>query len=500
MYPENEKTDISSKLVEFRKKVDKINNINSLLRMALCSQMKSLLELKESGFFAIICNNSIEALDAVVDGAIKSQSRIDVSISRGLEEFVEALNVTLQSYLFTDSTMLEFLSANTEVYGVRNNLSLEYARFISDCISFLESDADHRTKYLFTPSLSSSVFVARIWNVEPQVCIIKIPTETMLTSPKKLLFRIAHEVSHYAGRSFRKCEERNKVIRELCTIIFVQYSVNYFNLQIGRSSVEETNRIKKERKERILNAIRHVRNGYSFEDMYSVFCKDLRVIFQNIIESVEFIEAFNLGLRNSSEIYDYSEEMTQRQKDFSLDSYMQDLRKNVLVIQDFFMQMIKECTADIISAKILGISDACEYIRIMSSDSFDSDHKENVGHCIHDILKDDTTGDFGVFSNLVRKLIVAGVISRKGCFTEEDKNTIFSFKLADNHWGLLRTTSDFFLGFIKHMIWTDSLDMLFDFLNKVNLQERLDGDNPCRDMFNSVRFTEHSDDYYESII
>lgn len=500
MHQEKEIIVAPHELVSFRSKVNNIKNINDTLRMALYSQMKSLLELKASGFFSFIFETSIAALNGVVDGAIIAQEKTDVSISSGLEKFAEALHVTLQSYLFTDSFMLEFLSANAEVYGVRNKLSLEYAKFISDCICFLEPDkeATKRTKYLFKPSLSSSVSVERIWSVEPPVCIINIPTETMLECPKKLLFMIAHEVSHYAGREYRKCMERNYAAKELCTIIFVQYSVNYFNMQIGRSSVDETNMIKNERKERILATIKY--NRYVHDDkqqkkpkMYSAYCGDLKIKFQNIIESVEFIEAFNLGLHNSQKIYRFKDvgEPIPRQEEFLANSYINSLRKNVLFIQDFFMQLIKECTADIISAKILGISDAAEYKAMMPS---------------YDIHNEGSISDIDCFSNLVRALIVAEVIKdksdpkEKSSFTEYAKNEIASFELTPQLIGLKNRSDAISIDFIKYMVMTDGLEKLFELLDGINSQEELATDNPCRQMFNRVKTAKHSENYYESII
>lgn len=500
MHQEKEIIVAPHELVSFRSKVNNIKNINDTLRMALYSQMKSLLELKASGFFSFIFETSIAALNGVVDGAIIAQKKTDVSISSGLEKFAEALHVTLQSYLFTDSFMLEFLSANAEVYGVRNKLSLEYAKFISDCICFLEpnKEATKRTKYLFKPSLSSSVSVERIWSVEPPVCIINIPTETMLERPKKLLFMIAHEVSHYAGREYRKCHNRNDAVKRLCIIALVQYSVNYFNMQIGQSSVEETNKLKNERKERILAAIksdRYFNDDKQQSRMYSAFCGELKTKFQYIIESVEFIEAFNLGLRNSQKIYlpENVDKPAPRQEDFLANSYINSLRKNVLFIQDFFMQLIKECTADIISAKILGISDAAEYKAMMP-----------------DIHNKDAISDIDYFSNIVRVLIVAEVINdknnlkEKSSFTEDAKEKIASFKLTpqqnNQDRGLKNRSDAISIDFIKYMVMTDGLEKLFELLDDINSQEELATDNPCRQMFNRVKTAKHSENYYESII
>lgn len=471
----------------FIEKVNSITCLGSLLRTALCSQMESLIELKDSGFFSDICDNSIDALKGVIDGAILVQNKQGISINRGLERFVEALNAMLQSYLFTDSSMLEFLSANAEVYGVRNKLAFEYAGFISNCIRILESEQEkeQRTKYLFKPCLSSSVSVTRIWDEDPPICIINIPTEMMLNSPKRLLFRIAHEVSHYAGRKYRMCIERNEVAKEICTIVFVAYTIDYLNSQIGQSNIEETNRIKEERKMRILNAIKNDREDVKTDKKYSAFCKSLLDKFSDIVNSVDFITAFNLGLRSPGTLYSGNE--STRIKEHKEAYFKNVLRNNAIRIMDFFLQIIKECIADLLSAKILDVSDI-QYLEIMSSSGSNEDEKG------------DAFGDFDSFCNLVRKLLVAEVIRGESKFGDESINIITTFKFPFGDKPMTNWTDAILGNFIKFFIWNNELGVVFAFLKSIYAQYGIEKENQCKKMFDRVKQNNHSDDYYTSII
>lgn len=491
---------------DFLAGVENVTEQNSPLRIALLSQMSSLLELKESGFFPSVCQNAIEALTELIKEAnYKKNNRtsfpsIDsATIQMGLQVFVEALNVTLQSYLYTDSLMLEFLSTNAEVYAVRNKLAMEYDRFIRDCIFVLEQDQTKRTKYLFKPCLSSSVSVTRIWSDYPPICIISIPTSLMLNSPNELLFMIAHEVSHYAGRRFRMCKERNDAAEKLCTIVFTEYTINYFNSQIGYDDISASLLAKRKRISGILSSLisdRANKKDREEEKYYSAFCKDLILKFSDIINSSGFMMAFDTGisisekylrdLENNFKPKDYSESIFMKYtREYSIALFNRELRRNVLVLLDFFLQLLKECIADVIAAAILSIDDK-QYRKIMS--------KENM-----------MEGDLSVFFMMIRKQIVFEILGGNEDFCDDSISYIDRFILSNNKTKLddIEDRTDFIVvDFIKYFIKRGKLKIVFRFLDSVLSYANcnINPNNACKKKYDMVKESGHSSDYTISVL
>ncbi len=491
----------------FYQGIQMLTERDSPLQIALRSLMASLLDLEKSGFFPNICYNAIPALIELINVALKKQRTSYLSniekkaVQKGLADFVEALSITLQSYLYIDSPMLEFLSTNAEVYGVRNKLALEYDRFILNCIDVLEKNKKEHTKYLFKPSLSSSVSVTRIWPENPPICIINIPTRLMLNSPKRLLFMISHEVSHYAGRDYRLCEERNSFVERLCTMVFTEYAINYFNSQIGFDKVSDSVAIKKYRIKGILNSIRRNRADCNPDLFYSAFCAELTQKYSDIIESADFIDAFDKGISASKMLlkdvaHSYSGDFDRdysvfngffldKNIDYSNELYKRELRRSIVVLQRFFMQIVKECIADLIAVTVLSI-DNIQYNLLMQIDDVKS-------------------GDINSLLMLLRIQIVTSVLENEYDLCDGRKEIIDAFIISYNEkdtFDIEDKMETIVIDFIRYFINKGRLKFVIQFLHKVLLYSKnnIDPGNACKKQFDLIKESGHSNDYYASIM
>lgn len=155
----------------------------------------------------------------ILEEKLEKKSQNDIGEYNAIYEFIHTISMTLHGTLRTDIQFFQIRDFNVIVHYAPAKLRAYYAIWALKLKNLYEGfgQTSHQYSFIFAPGMYKGTSVQELfeeYGENKRLMLITVP-ERHLYVPRWLVVVMAHEVSHYVGRSIRKREKRHNMLLKM---------------------------------------------------------------------------------------------------------------------------------------------------------------------------------------------------------------------------------------------------------------------------------------------